>query len=280
MLHVYIVTKNEEVMLPHAVKHYRTRFPGCPITVYDNNSTDKTVELARGLGCTVRRWYTKDDIQDNPKLAILKSECWKQDYVDDQDPPWVIVVDADEWLDMWESDLVAEDALGSVIITTEGFAAVGRSHRLDLADIDLHAIRFGMAAMGATRPGFVPKKQTRARNLYSKSVCFKRGRNGLSAMNYTFGAHSARPVPMNATRSANCYVLKHMDAMGERYLTDKHQRRFDQAANSRKLRLSTHYRTDPQQIIKIYRHMLNSSADWNALSDKGHVRLQCSMTYT
>jgi hypothetical protein len=267
------MTKNEEVMLPHAVKHYRTRFPGCPITVYDNNSTDKTVTLATALGCIVRQRYTKDDIQDNDALAILKSNCWKQDFVEGRDPPWVIVVDTDEWLDMWESDLVAEDARGSVIISTEGFAAVGRSQRLDLADIDLHSIRFGMVGTNATRPGFVPNR--RARNWYSKSVCFKRGRNGLLAMNFKLGAHSATPVPANAPRSANCYVLKHMDALGGPYLIEKHRRRFKQAANSLKVGLGNHYSNNSQFVAEIYAHMLNSSSDRRVHVNKGRSRLEC-----
>ena len=74
LVQVYLMTKNEQVMLPHAVHHYRTRFPGCPITVYDHNSTDRTVELAHSLGCTVHPRQTNDGLQDNVELAKIKSE--------------------------------------------------------------------------------------------------------------------------------------------------------------------------------------------------------------
>lgn len=99
----------------------------------------------------MRRWYSKDNAQDELALAAMKSKCWKRDFVEERNPTWAIVVDSDEWLDIWESDLEAEDARGSMILTTEGFTGVGTSHRLDLTDIDLHTIRFGMAATSATR---------------------------------------------------------------------------------------------------------------------------------
>ena len=119
LLQVYLFAKNDSVILPHAVQHYRTRFPGCLITVYDNNSTDGTAELAEKLDCTVRQWHSENSLQDNAKLAILKGECWKFNFTDGRDPPWVVAADADEWLDMWQSDLEYEDARGSIIIKTE-----------------------------------------------------------------------------------------------------------------------------------------------------------------
>jgi hypothetical protein len=274
VVQVYIATKNEETMLPHTVKHYRTRFPGCHITVYDNNSTDKTVQLAYSLGCTVRQRYTRDNMQDEAALAETKSNCWKQDYIEGRDPPWVIVVDADEWLDVWESDLVAEDARGSVIVTTEGFAAVGRSQRLDLADIDLHAIRFGVPGTGLTANDHDQHEQ--ARNWYSKSVCFKRGRHGLSSMTYGLGAHTATPIPMNAPRSAACYVLKHMDAMGELYLVEKHKRRYNQTLHSRAQGLDLHYLRNRNDVVQLYRSTVNASFEWRTLTEDGRTRLQCS----
>ena len=135
LLQVYLFAKNDFVLLPHAVQHYRTRFPGCHITVFDNNSTDGTAELAEKLGCPVRQWHSEGSLQDNVRLATLKGECWKFNFSDGRDPPWVVAADVDEWLDMWQTDLDHEDARGSMIIKTQGFAALGTSATPDLSDI-------------------------------------------------------------------------------------------------------------------------------------------------
>ena len=275
LVHVYVMTKNEEVMLPHTVRHYRTRFPGCPITVYDNNSTDKTVQLALGLGCTVRRWYTKDNMQDNVKLAKLKSECWKVDESEAATTPWVIVVDADEWLDMWHSDLADEEGHGSMIITTHGFAALGTSHRLDLSDIDMHTVRLGTHGTWKTVDAFADRGKV-GRNFYSKSVCFKRGRTGLSAMNFMPGAHVVQHTPSNATLSSTCYVLKHMNTMGLPYFIERRKQRYEQALNSHKRNHSLHYTKGPGNAVRIYQHMTNVSTNWtHALTREGTRRLRC-----
>jgi hypothetical protein len=106
-----------------------------------------------------------------------------------RDPPWVIVVDTDEWLDVWKSDVVTEDARGSVILTTEGFAAFNTSRRLDLADIDLHTIRHGTATTDATVPG-VPGVHYLLTGM--PKVCALNGHGGgLTSITYDFGAHVA-----------------------------------------------------------------------------------------
>jgi glycosyltransferase involved in cell wall biosynthesis len=46
---VFTITYNEELMLPYFVNHYRSRFTNCKIVVYDNESIDKTVDIAERL---------------------------------------------------------------------------------------------------------------------------------------------------------------------------------------------------------------------------------------
>ena len=280
IVQIYLFAKNEEVLLPHAVHHYRTRFPGCPITVYDHNSTDATATLAERLGCTVQSRMTKDDIQDNADLARLKNMCWKTNYEEDRDPPWVIVADIDEWLDLWQRDLEAEDASGSMIIRTQGFAALGNSTRLDLADIDLHGIQFGTRATFQTISGLFKIGNVRLQhnfNWYSKLACFKRGHVGLSECNFTPGAHMAKPVPLNATVTSNCYVLKHMNALGLPYLTRKHELRYKQTTTPGPRRQSYHYSNDLSNAVQIYNYMTRMSTYWTCASARdGCLRMQCA----
>jgi len=46
---------NEEAAIAQTVKSFRAALPGSAIYVYDNNSTDRTVEVARKAGAVVRR---------------------------------------------------------------------------------------------------------------------------------------------------------------------------------------------------------------------------------
>jgi glycosyltransferase involved in cell wall biosynthesis len=51
---VLIPCYNEEVAIPRVVQAFRTALPGAAIYVYDNNSKDRTVEVARAAGAVVR----------------------------------------------------------------------------------------------------------------------------------------------------------------------------------------------------------------------------------
>lgn len=90
---VLVITFNEESLLPHFIQHYKTQF-NASIVVYDNQSTDKTTQIAKDLGCTVKTFDSKNQINDNHYLYI-KNYLWKQSKSD-----WVIIVDCDEFLEL------------------------------------------------------------------------------------------------------------------------------------------------------------------------------------
>jgi glycosyltransferase involved in cell wall biosynthesis len=54
-LAVLIPCYNEEVAIPRVVAAFRAALPEAEILVYDNNSKDRTVDVARDAGATVRR---------------------------------------------------------------------------------------------------------------------------------------------------------------------------------------------------------------------------------
>ncbi|WP_240757010.1 glycosyltransferase family 2 protein [Roseicella aquatilis] len=51
---VLVPCYNEEVAIPRVVRAFRAALPGATIYVYDNNSRDRTVEVARAAGAVVR----------------------------------------------------------------------------------------------------------------------------------------------------------------------------------------------------------------------------------
>ncbi len=56
---VLIPCYNEEQSIGKVVKDFRKELPEADIYVYDNNSTDKTVEMAKDAGAIIRHEYNQ-----------------------------------------------------------------------------------------------------------------------------------------------------------------------------------------------------------------------------
>ena len=54
---VLIPCYNEELTVKKVVEDFKKELPDADIYVYNNNSTDKTVELAKAAGAIVRNEY-------------------------------------------------------------------------------------------------------------------------------------------------------------------------------------------------------------------------------
>ncbi len=115
MIELFVPTFNEEWMLPKMVDFYRKRIKNLVINVYDNGSTDNTVEVAKQLGCIVHYRDTGGQIDDSA-LANWKSTVWR-----DSKALWVIVCDTDEWVNVHESWLEVQLVRGYDLIPTEGY---------------------------------------------------------------------------------------------------------------------------------------------------------------
>jgi len=130
---VFTITYNEELMLPHFIKHYRDRFKDCKIVVYDNESTDQTVEIAKENLCEVITYKTNNELDDLMYLTI-KNNCWKHEKA------WVIVADCDELLDINKNDIEIATALRYTILLAQGYNMVNLADNLDIASIT-HGVR-------------------------------------------------------------------------------------------------------------------------------------------
>ena len=161
MITIYTLSYNEEKLIPYFVGFYRKRFPNCKIILYDNESTDSTVEIAKYLNCEVRNNYTNGKLDDISYIKI-KNNCWK-----DSETDWVIVCDIDEFFDITEDDLSNEYN----IIRANSYTVVNKYNSIDL--------NFGWAYFH--------------KNLEFKSICFNKSQ--ISEMLYDMGAHDCNPVP-------------------------------------------------------------------------------------
>ncbi|HEX2900442.1 MAG TPA: glycosyltransferase family 2 protein [Bacteroidia bacterium] len=87
---VHILCRNEEQMLPYTMRHYRDYC--AEIFLHDLGSTDRSIEIARSFGATVKEHDSGGEFRDALNKKI-KDQCWLG-----TDADWVVVVDCDELL--------------------------------------------------------------------------------------------------------------------------------------------------------------------------------------
>lgn len=237
MTHVFILCHNEQALLPETIAHYRTRIPDCDITIYDNMSTDNSVEIAKAHGCNIIQWVSpvhgSGQIDDNEYVNI-KNNCWKH-----VASGWVIVIDMDEWLCVTQTDLDNEKNEGVTILKVVGLNMIGDSKTVDLSDINLHEIR-----------NYILFESE------SKSLCFFKG--AIDEMNYTLGAHKCNPVG-RVKYSTHRYINKHMSQLGVEFYTNKMKERFKRVAAMHNLKCAIHYTPNTQHHISHQQGVIESS---------------------
>ncbi len=139
---VFVVTWNEQIMLPQFVAHYRRVLgAGTDIFVVDNESSDATRTIARLLGCRVRV-FRSDGLRDDIN-SLIKSTEWvphRRKY------DWVIVCDCDEFVDVSPELLMRASKKGFTVISTQGYDMVGNR------GTDTSVITRGVRATGEDKP--------------------------------------------------------------------------------------------------------------------------------
>lgn len=188
---VFTICFNEEFILPHFIAHYRKMFPGCRIIIYDNESTDRSREIALAADCEVITYNTGSKLDDNTYLKI-KNSCWKST------KGWVIICDCDEFCDISAEDLCNETKNGTSIIKFRGFNMV------NLADtMNFNSIKSGIRAPS-----------------YDKNYCFNS--NDIMDMGYQMGCHAANPFG-DVHYSEKVYNCRHYKYINPDYMVSRHQ---------------------------------------------------------
>jgi hypothetical protein len=236
-INIFIFCFNESVLLPYTVAHYKKYLPSCTITIYDNESTDNSVEIAKKLGCSVVSW-TSDNINNSLIRRDIANSCWEK-----IPSGWIFMIDMDEWICITERDLLLEQKNGTNVLDILGIEMIGESQKEDLSDIELCSIN-----------------KYFENTWESKKMCFLR--NQIKEMNYTAGAHNCRPTckpNFTLTYSSTQYYNKHMNILGLPFYTKKMIQRYNRSHEMRKKNMSKHYTDDIELISKNYAQYLNSS---------------------
>ena len=232
-INIFIVCYNESVILPHTVAHYKKNLPSCKITIYDNYSTDNSVEIAKSLGCEVIMWNT-NNIIDDWKLRDLKNNCWKiLEY------GWVFMIDMDEWVNITEDELKMEFNNGTTVLNIIGLDMIGESKLTDLSDINLHEI-----------------KKYVNNNEESKKLCFLREK--IKDMNYECGAHKCY-INGRIKYSTKSYINKHMCNLGLTFYLNRILSRHNRSHKMRSNGLAGHYINNIEKITLNYNSRLQKS---------------------
>jgi glycosyltransferase involved in cell wall biosynthesis len=227
---IVLLCFNERAILPHMVKHYRKYLPSCKIIIYDNESTDGSVEIALFLGCTVISWNS-NNIIDDKKYIDIKNNCWK--HIKDG---WIIMADMDEFLCITEEELMDETNRGTTILSIKGIDMIGESQTLDLSDIDLQSIT-----------KYVEN------DWLSKKLCFLR--NSIEEINYDVGCHTCKPIG-KIQYSEKLYLNKHMCNLGLNFLIDRIIKRYERSEKMRSEGWCVHYINDVEKIKNNYNDKL------------------------
>lgn len=120
-VHCYCICRNEEFVMPYFLRHYSTFCDR--ITVYDDQSTDRTREIVRAHPSAVLVDYPYSTGLDD--LAFL--ELYTRSFRDDRGvADWSICVDADEfaYLPNMRSELERALSLGWDCVWSTGYVMV------------------------------------------------------------------------------------------------------------------------------------------------------------
>lgn len=178
-------------MLPYFIAHYRKMFPNCRIVLWDNESTDRTHEIAIQNYCEIKTYCTNGKLSDKTYLEI-KNNWWKE-----ADTDWVLIADIDEHVEIDSYMLQVEEERGASYIRSQGFNMVALFDTLDPTEI---------------------KTALRAPS-YDKIYLFNK--EAINEINYGPGAHSASPIG-RVLPSMNIYRALHYKYLNLEYMIKRH----------------------------------------------------------
>ncbi len=126
IIHAYTLVKDEELMITFYLNHYANLAD--KIIIYDNDSTDQTVEIANSYSKVEIRRFEMNG-WDDTAITNLYNECWKESR---GKADWVIMCSADEILyhPNLRSYLENRKRKGITIPRTKGFSMLAEDESL------------------------------------------------------------------------------------------------------------------------------------------------------
>lgn len=235
-IEAYIIAFNEAETIHLTVKHYQSF--GAKVKIYDNYSTDNTVDICKSLGCEVESFGIKGELNDAHYLRI-KNRCWKGSQAN-----WVIVCDADEIL--WHPSNNLGEVLriatmyGRTIFKTSGFNVYSNAMPVN----DFLEIQTGIHDEN-----------------YSKSVIFDPKK--IRDISYQYGCHKAVPCGI-LNYSEVVLPLFHYRAIGgpDRIVQRHALYRSRMGELNKRLKLGIHYNYPDERRVKEWHEYYERSSTY------------------
>lgn len=210
IIHAYTYVHNEEFMLPYWLRHY-SRFCS-KITVFDNESTDKTAEIAKAAGAQV----IPVDTGGKHRVEILQSFMNDGYKASRGEADWVICAEGDEFF--YYSDLPKlleryQDE-GVTFPKIAGFEMIAPEPPKENGQI-WEELKNGVAS-----------------DMYSKRGVFHPNID----INFGFGGHQASPKGNVVESKESEIVMLHYRYLGLKYFADRYQVRRDRISREDHIR--------------------------------------------
>jgi len=238
-IHVFVFTWNDEDIIAYTMRHYN-QF--AKVTIVDNGSTDRTVEIAESMGAEIRHGDMQDEL-DDIKLIKIKNDCWEGSQDD-----WVIVVDADELV--YHSNLIGMlEKSQATIIQPVNYEMFSEKFPTTPGQI-YEEIKTGVIGGGYKKNLFRPKE--------------------ITTMNWDVGCHWSHPEGNVIVDTDSGIITLHMKNLSKQRLLDRFaagKKRL--SAFNKQNQLSVHYTWDPQTISEYFDSYMKISID--VLSPTLHV---------
>jgi hypothetical protein len=181
-IEAFTITHNEQRILPQYIDWYK-KFVD-KITIYDDHSTDETLEIAYKADCTVIP-FGNDDFDDRLNNDV-RNNSWKESKAN-----FIIVGDLDEFLYCPENIRDILEKTNATIIKTQGYEI--------MSEIDMP---FTEAKMGYRESHL------------DKVMCVRPDK--IKAINFTYGGHHENPEGEVAyfDNSNGLFKLLHFSGVG------------------------------------------------------------------
>lgn len=232
IVHAFFLCYNEENILPHLIRHYSAFCE--QITIMDNNSTDRSVEIINSFPNTdVIPWDSNEQLNDLLYIK-MKNNVWKSSvgFAD-----YVIVGDADEFLyhENMVQFLIDSKEKGITMFKPEGFHMVADTDLKLKKDDDL----LSLVKTGLRLP------------VLDKIMMFDC--NKINNINYSFGCHIAHPNGEIKIHEYNGLKMLHYKFLGvEDYVYRNSLRRKRLSEFNKNNGLGLYYMYSDEENVKDY----------------------------
>jgi glycosyltransferase involved in cell wall biosynthesis len=223
-IEVFTLTYNNEKMLRYFLRHYSTFCN--KITVFDNQSTDNTVSVAKEYGAVVIEYDTKNTF-DEATLVDICNSCWE-----DSNADWVIIVAVDEFIYHPDIIKILEKVEGTIIRLPFYNMFADKFPETDGQIYD-------EVVMGTLAPTGKPLSLFRPYALLST--------------NYDPGGHNANPIGCIVVEQNSGIKVLHMSCLGKDYVREHNRIGASRLSEQNKLNgWGGHYYQSEEEWGKIY----------------------------